>query len=63
MQSAFNRMTQLAKESETGQRLDYEFVYNTVKSTVDITCFFKHTKMTELYFNPVEKLNAEAGRR
>ena len=60
--SAFNRITQLAKESETGQRLDRDFVFNTVKATIDIVCFFKNTKMTQLYFNPVVKMRAEDGK-
>ena len=60
--SAFTRIAQLAKESETGQRLDHNFILNTVKATIDIVCFFKYTKMKELYFNPVVKMQAEDGR-
>ena len=60
--SVFHRIAQLAKESETGQRMDYEFILNTVKSTIDIVCFFKRTKMIELYFDPVAKIQAEQGR-
>ncbi len=60
--SAFYRIAQLAKESETGQRMDYDFILNTVKSTIDIVCFFQHTKMIELYFDPVAKIQAANGR-
>ncbi|MBR3424518.1 MAG: Flp pilus assembly complex ATPase component TadA, partial [Neisseriaceae bacterium] len=60
--SAFYRITQLAKESETGQRMDNDFILNTVKSTIDIACFFQRTKMTELYFDPVAKIQAANGR-
>ena len=60
--SAFYRIAQLAKESETGQRMDYNFILNTVKSTIDIVCFFERTKMTELYFDPVAKIQAANGR-
>ena len=59
--SAFYRVAQLAKESETGQRMDYNFILNKVRETIDIVCFFKHTKMTELYFDPVAKLKAAEG--
>ena len=60
--SAFYRIARLAKESETGQRMDYDFILNTVKSTIDIVCFFQHTKMIELYFDPVAKIQAANGR-
>ena len=60
--SVFYRIAQLAKESETGRAMDYNFILNTVKSTIDIVCFFKHTKMIELYFDPVAKIQAANGR-
>ena len=60
--SAFYRIAQLAKESETGQRMDYDFILNTVKSTIDVVCFFQRTKMIELYFDPVAKIQAANGR-
>lgn len=60
--SVFYRIAQLAKESETGQRMDYDYILNTVKSTIDIVCFFKRTRMEQLYFDPVAKLQAERGR-
>ena len=60
--SVFYRIAQLAKESETGRAMDYNFILNTVKSTIDIVCFFKHTKMIELYFDPVAKIQAEQSR-
>ena len=60
--SVFYRIAQLAKESETGQRMDYDYILNTVKSTIDIVCFFKRTQMVELYFDPVAKINAQRNR-
>lgn len=61
-QSVFYRIAQLAKESETGRTMDYEFILNTVRSTIDIVCFFDRTRMTELYFDPVAKFRALSGR-
>ena len=60
--SVFYRIAQLAKESETWQRMDYDYILNTVKSTIDIVCFFKRTQMVELYFDPVAKINAQRNR-
>ena len=60
--SVFARITQLAKESKTGQGLEQSFVFNVVKSTIDIVCFFERTYMKELFFCPVSKIQAESGR-
>lgn len=62
-ESAFYRIAQLAKESETGQTMDYEYLLNTVRATIDIVCFFEKTHMTELYFDPVAKRQAMRSRR
>lgn len=53
--SAFSRIAALVKQSEIGQTLDYNFILNTIKSSIDIVCFFKHSYMKEIYFNPEEK--------
>lgn len=53
--SAYKRLSDLVKQSETGQNLDYEYILQTVKSSIDIICFFKNTKMKELYFNYTKK--------
>lgn len=53
--SAFSRLAALVKQSDVGQTLDYDFIMKTVKTSIDIVCFFSHTYMTELYFNPEEK--------
>ncbi|MDK4555934.1 P-type DNA transfer ATPase VirB11 [Kingella kingae] len=61
-ESVFYRIAQLAKESATGRTMDYDFILNTVRSTIDVVCFFNRTYMTELYYNPVAKLHALQGR-
>lgn len=53
--SAFSRIASLVKQSDVGQTLDYSFIMKTVKTSIDIVCFCKHTYMTEIYFNPEEK--------
>ncbi len=60
--SVHYRIAQLAKESATGQTMDYDYILNSVKSTIDIVAFFDKTYMTELYFDPVEKFYAMRGR-
>lgn len=61
-ESVFYRIAQLAKESATGRTMDYDFILNTVRSTIDVVCFFNRTYMTELYYNPVAKFKALSGR-
>lgn len=53
--SAFTRLASLVKQSEVGKTLDYDFILKTIKSSIDIVCFFSHTYMKEIYFNPEEK--------
>lgn len=60
--SVHYRIAQLAKESATGQTMDYDYILNTVRSTIDVVCFFDKTYMTEIYFDPVEKFYAMSGR-
>ena len=60
--SVHYRIAQLAKESATGQTMDYDYILNTVRSTIDVVCFFNKTYMTELYYDPVEKFYAMSGR-
>lgn len=60
--SAFYRIAQLAKESETGKTMDYAYILGIVRSTIDVVCFFKRTFLTEIYYNPIDKLRASAGR-
>jgi type IV secretion system protein VirB11 len=60
--SVFYRISQLAKESVTGQTMDFDYILNTVRSTIDVVCFFDKTYMTELYFDPVAKYYALTGK-
>jgi type IV secretion system protein VirB11 len=53
--SAFSRLASLIKQSEVGKTLDYDFIIKTVKSSIDVVCFFQYTHLKEIYFNPEEK--------
>lgn len=53
--SAFGRMASLIKQSEIGKTLDYDFIMKTVKSSIDVVCFYERTYLTEIYYNPEEK--------
>ncbi|EPN0316297.1 P-type DNA transfer ATPase VirB11 [Vibrio vulnificus] len=53
--SSFSRLAGLVKQSEVGKTLEYEFILKTIKTSIDVVCFFKYTHLTEIYFNPEEK--------
>lgn len=52
---AYDRIATLIKQSEIGITLDRNFILREVKTTLDVVVMFKKHRMTELYFNPVEK--------
>lgn len=60
--SVHYRIAQLAMESAAGKSMLYDYILNTVRTTIDVVCFFNRTYMTELYFDPVEKYLALRGR-
>jgi len=49
--SAFSRLADLVKQSDIGKTLDYDYILNMVKKSIDVVCFFKNTYLKELYFN------------
>jgi type IV secretion system protein VirB11 len=53
--SAFYRAASLVKQSEVGQKLDYEFVLREVMTTLDVVIFFEHTRMKSMFYDPVRK--------
>lgn len=60
--SVHYRIAQLAMESPAGKSMPYDYILNTVRTTIDVVCFFHRTYMTELYFDPVEKYLALRGK-
>lgn len=59
--SVYYRIAQLAKESTAGQGMDYDYILNIVRATIDVVCFFEKTKLKELYYDPYAKLKALQG--
>lgn len=54
---AISRLASIVKQSTVGLTLDHSFILKTIKTSIDIVVFFKHTHMTEIYYNPMEKIN------
>ncbi|MGL4666601.1 MAG: P-type DNA transfer ATPase VirB11 [Saezia sp.] len=49
------RLAGLVKQSEVGQGLEYNHILRTINTSIDIIAFYKHTHLTELYFEPALK--------
>ncbi|MCG9625400.1 P-type DNA transfer ATPase VirB11 [Vibrio mediterranei] len=49
------RLAGLVKQSEVGQTLDYQHIMRTIRTSIDVIAFFKHTHLVELYYDPEEK--------
>ena len=54
--STLARLTALVVQSDMGKVLSEAFISKTIASALDVTCFFKHTYMTEILFEPEKKL-------
>lgn len=52
---AISRLASIVKQSTVGLTLDHSFILKTIKTSIDIVVFFKHTHMAEIYYNPMEK--------
>ena len=59
--SAFYRIGTLIKQSAVGQTLDFGYIMREVMTTLDVVAFFSHTKLTQLYFDPVQKYRLQRG--
>lgn len=57
----FQRIATLIKQSETGRNLDWNHVVRDVTCSLDVVAQFEHTKMTQLYFDPVRKAKMMRG--
>lgn len=49
------------KQSEVGQTLDFNYIMQEVKTTIDIVVYFEKTYLKELYYDPVGKLKILRG--
>lgn len=54
--STLARLTGLVMQSDMGKVLSEAFISKTIASALDVTCFFKHTYMTEILFEPEKKM-------
>ncbi|MGA4422914.1 P-type DNA transfer ATPase VirB11 [Ralstonia nicotianae] len=61
--SALARIATLIKQSPVGMTLDWNFILAEVKRTIDVVAFMdkKTKRMTQLYFDPVEKWKLQRG--
>jgi type IV secretion system protein VirB11 len=53
--STFSRIATLVKASEVGQTLDWNYIYREVKMTIDLVLFMNQKRLTQIYYDPVEK--------
>ncbi|MDE9544140.1 P-type DNA transfer ATPase VirB11 [Xenorhabdus bovienii] len=54
--ASFARLASIVKQSTVGLTLDMDLIKKTIKSSIDIILFFNKTYMTEVYFDPFEKM-------
>ncbi|HGJ7737669.1 TPA: P-type DNA transfer ATPase VirB11 [Pseudomonas aeruginosa] len=54
--SAPARLSQMVKQSDVGMTLDYDFIYRTVQTSIDVVCFWKGSYLKEIRYEPEEKL-------
>jgi len=61
--SALARIATLIKQSPVGLTLDWNYLLGEVKRTIDVVAFMdkKTKRMTQLYFDPVEKWKLQRG--
>lgn len=49
------------KQSEVGQTLDFDYIMQEVKTTIDVVVYFDKTYLKELYYDPINKLKILRG--
>lgn len=54
--SAASRLSQMVKQSDVGLTLDYDFIYRTVQTSIDVVCFWQGSYLKEVLFDPEQKL-------
>ena len=61
-QSAYYRVGSLIKQSEVGQKLDFNYIMNEVFTTLDVVIYMEHTHIKEVAFDPVRKYLLQKGK-
>lgn len=59
--AAFSRIATLIKQSPVGQTLDWNYLLREVKMTIDVVLFMEKHNLTQVYYDPVEKLKLQRG--
>lgn len=61
--SALGRIATLIKQSPVGMTLDWSYLLSEVKRTIDVLAFMdkKTKRMTQLYFDPIERWKLQRG--
>lgn len=49
------------KQSEVGQTLDFDYIMREVMTTIDVVVYFKKTRLMELFYDPVRKMQLLRG--
>lgn len=60
--ASFERLKSLIKQSPVGLTIDMDLINYTVKTSLDIIIFMNHSYLTEVYYDPIEKMNLLSGR-
>jgi type IV secretion system protein VirB11 len=58
---AYQRIATLIKQSDVGRSLDWNHLMREVTSSIDVVAQFSHTRMTQLYYDPVRKAKIMRG--
>lgn len=61
-QSAYYRIGTLVKQSEIGQKIEFEQIMRDVYTTIDVMMFFNKTYLTEISYDPVRKYRLLMGK-
>ncbi|SFQ43120.1 P-type DNA transfer ATPase VirB11 [Variovorax sp. 770b2] len=59
--SALYKIGSYVKQSEVGQTLDLGYIMKVVKTTIDVVVAFERTYLSEIYYDPLEKLRLLRG--
>lgn len=59
--AALPRIATLIKQSTVGQTLDWQFLLDQVRMTVDLVLFMRDKRLSEVYFDPVGKWKLMGG--
>lgn len=58
---ALYKIASYVKQSEVGKNIDFQYLINEVKSTIDVVLYFEGTYLKEAWYDPMEKLRILGG--